>query len=295
MAKSVQTGLAPAEDGRGRVLGSGARGRVRRAGRGNCRGDDAAGGGGAERARVARARDEVALRVELELHLARLGRWPAGPGPIVARPPDERAGPGSCDTHVHLLAAANEFPLYEGRAEDPPSGHTFQEWIRLYRRHLENLGCTRGVIVHSIFYGTDNSVTVAALREMGAGFRGIGLLPDQASEADLDQFVAWNMAGVRLNYVHGGVLSWKGAKAMAPKLADRGLHIQMLMHAHLHMNELQTDLQNLPVPVCFDHIGWPDLTLGTGNAGLEALYCMLDSGKVWIKLSVTCKNCFTTR
>ena len=210
---------------------------------------------------------------------------PTAPAPALARPPHKKARPGSCDTHVHLLAAANEFPLYEGRAEDPPSGHTFQEWIRLYRRHLENLGCTRGVIVHSIFYGTDNSVTVAALREMGAGFRGIGLLPDQASEADLDQFVAWNMAGVRLNYVHGGVLSWQGAKAMAPKLADRGLHIQMLMHAHLHMNELQPDLQSLPVPVCFDHIGWPDLTLGTGNAGLEALYQMLDSGKVWIKLS----------
>ena len=93
------------------------------------------------------------------------------------------------------------------------------------------------------------------------------------------------MAGVRLNYVHGGVLSWKGAKEMAPKLADRGLHIQMLMHAHLHMNELQSDLQNLPLPVCFDHIGWPDLTLGTGNAGLKALCQMLDSGKVWIKLS----------
>ncbi len=72
---------------------------------------------------------------------------------------------------------------------------------------------------------------------------------------------------------------------MAPKMADRGLHIQMLMHAHLHMNELQPDLQSLPVPVCFDHIGWPDLTLGTDNAGLEALYHMLDRGKVWIKLS----------
>ena len=87
------------------------------------------------------------------------------------------------------------------------------------------------MIVHSILYGTDNGVTVAALDRLGDGFRGIGLLPDSASEADLDQFAEWNMAGVRLNYVHGGVLSWDGVQAMAPRLAARNLHVQMLMHA----------------------------------------------------------------
>lgn len=47
---------------------------------------------------------------------------------------------------------------------------------------------------------------------MGDGFKGIGLLPDGASEQDFDDFADWNIRGVRLNYVHGGVPTWNGAR-----------------------------------------------------------------------------------
>ena len=71
---------------------------------------------------------------------------------------------------------------------------------------------------------------------------------------------------------------------MAPKLADQGLHNKCFSYPSAH-EQLRRPAK-LPCLV-FDHIGWPDLTLGTGNAGLEALYQMLDSGKVWIKLSAS--------
>lgn len=51
---------------------------------------------------------------------------PTAPAPALARAPHKKARPGSCDTHVHLLAAANEFPLYEGRAEDPQAVINFK-------------------------------------------------------------------------------------------------------------------------------------------------------------------------
>ena len=150
-----------------------------------------------------------------------------------------------------------------------------------------------GFIVHSIFYGTDNAVTVVALDQLGEGFRGIGLLPDTASEADLDQFAAWNMAGVRLNYVHGGGLSWDGVQAMAPKLAARNLHVQMLMHAHLNLKDLATQVAQMPVEVCFDHIGWPDLSLGMAHPGVQTLCRLLAEGQVWVKLSGLYRLCNT--
>ena len=72
---------------------------------------------------------------------------------------------------------------------------------------------------------------------------------------------------------------------MAPALAANGLHIQMLMHVHLHIDEIAEDIAALQVPVCFDHIGWPDLSLGIDHAGIKGLCRLLETGKVWVKLS----------
>ncbi|MEM6887108.1 MAG: amidohydrolase family protein [Pseudomonadota bacterium] len=204
------------------------------------------------------------------------------PAPVAPR---RKAPPGACDAHAHLVAGSGEFPLWEGRVEDPAPGPDFEGWLNLYRDHLTALGCARGVIVHSILYGTDNSVTVEAVRRMGDGFRGVGLLPDGAPEADLDQFVAWNMAAVRLNYVHGGVLTWAGAKAMAPALADRGMHIQMLAHADRHLADIADDVSALPVDVVFDHIGWPADGLTPESEGFQSLCRLLAEGHAWVKLS----------
>ena len=214
-----------------------------------------------------------------------------------ALPPPQPEAPlftapdGACDSHVHMLADKSEFPLWHGRVENPAPGLRLEDFLTQYRSHLAHMGCSRGVIVHSILYGTDNAVTVAALDHLGDGFRGIGLLPDSASEADLDQFANWNMAGVRLNYVHGGVLSWDGVQAMAPRLATRNLHVQMLMHAHLHLEDLAPRLSQMPVDVCFDHIGWPDLSLGVAHPGIQTLCRLLAQGQVWVKLSGLYRLC----
>ncbi len=208
---------------------------------------------------------------------------PIAPLPPASQPTTQ-APPDACDTHVHLLAAPGELPLFDGRIEDP--AQPYAAYLAGYKAHLAALGITRGVIVHSIFYGLDNMVTINAVRDMGPGFKGIGLLPDNASDADLDQFTQWNLAGVRLNYVHGGVLTWDGARAMAPRLAERDLHIQMLCHADQHMAALAPDIAACPVPVVFDHIGWPtDLSAGPDTPGFQTLCRLLADGHAYVKLS----------
>ena len=208
--------------------------------------------------------------------------------PIAPLPPtpthNVQAPANACDAHVHLLAGPDEFAMSESRTENP--AQPYAAYLAGYKAHLTALGITRGVIVQSIFYGLDNTVTVNAVRDMGPGFKGIGLLPDAATDADLDDFVRWNLAGIRLNYVHGGVLTWGGARAMAPRLAERGLHIQMLCHADQHMDDLVSDITACPVPVVFDHIGWPtDLTKGPETPGFQALCRLLAEGHAYVKLS----------
>ena len=211
--------------------------------------------------------------------------------PPETRPP--RVGPpsGACDAHVHLVGGKDDFPLWDKRMEDPAPGPDFDGWLSLYRAHLDTLGFERGLIVHSILYGTDNNVTVEAVKRLGPNFRGVGLLPDEATDADLDRFKDQNLCAVRLNYVHGGVLSWDGARALAPRLADRGLHIQMLLHSHLHMDDLAPDIRALPVPLVIDHVGWPDLSLGIDDPGFQTLLRLVGDGHAHIKLSALYRLC----
>ncbi len=198
---------------------------------------------------------------------------------------------GACDTHFHMLAGPADFPLWESRAEDPAPGRDFDAWLDTYRTHAATLGLTRGVVVHSILYGTDNRITLEAARRLGPGTRAICLVTDEATDGDLDLLADNACTGIRLNYVHGGVLSWEGVRAMAPRLAARGLHVQMLMNAHKHMAEIADDVAKLPVPVVFDHIGWPDLAAGPAEPGFQALCRLLADGHAWVKLSGIYRLC----
>lgn len=198
---------------------------------------------------------------------------------------------GACDTHFHMLAAVDEYPLAEGRPEDPAEGRDLAAWLDTYRRHARILGLDRGVVVHSTLYGTDNRITLEATRRLGPNYRSICLVTDTATEADLDRLAVAGCTGVRLNYVHGGVLSWEGARALAPRLAARGLHIQMLMNAHRHMAEIADDVRAMPCPVVFDHIGWPDLAAGTDEPGFRELCRLVGEGHAHVKLTGVYRLC----
>lgn len=205
--------------------------------------------------------------------------------------PAHRAPEGAVDTHVHILADRNEYPLWDDRVENPPPGPTLDGWLALLDEQMEALGIARTVLVHSIFYGTDNTVTAEALRRMGPRARGVGLLPDGADAATIDEFQSWGMDAVRLNYVHGGVLGWDGARAMAPMLAARGMHIQMLCHADQHMEDIAEAVRALPCPIVFDHVAWPYSGLNPHGAGIETLCNLLHEGHAWVKLSGLYRLC----
>lgn len=212
--------------------------------------------------------------------------------PLAIPTPPIRALPeGAVDCHVHPVGHDAAYPLWENRVEDPGEG-SLSDWLARFETHQNTLGFDRAIMVHSILYGGDNTITLDATRQMGFDrAKAICLLPDGASEAELDRLAHAGTIGIRLNYVHGGILSWDGAKAMAPALAERGMHIQMLAHTHLHLEEIADDVRALPVPVVFDHIGWPDLSLGSNNPGFQTLCRLLADGHAWVKLSGAYRVC----
>ncbi|MCY4334286.1 MAG: amidohydrolase family protein [Litoreibacter sp.] len=209
---------------------------------------------------------------------------PVSAPPRPATAPQKKAPEGAVDTHIHMLAAPEEFAPWENRVEDP-APMDMDGFLAAYRAQCATLGIRRTVVVHSIVYGADNAVTLEAIRRLGPDARGIGLLKDGASEAELDVLAEAGVRGLRLNYVHGGVLSWEGAKALAPALAARGMHLQMLVNADKHMEGLADEIRNFPCPVVFDHIGWPNVAAGPSEPGFAAMTRLVAEGAAYIKLS----------
>ncbi|MBM9594834.1 amidohydrolase family protein [Rhodobacteraceae bacterium MCCB 386] len=198
--------------------------------------------------------------------------------------PTVRAPVGACDCHLHMVAGPAELPMVDRRADDPVAGHGFEGWMGLLRVHLDAIGCTRGVVVQSVIYGADNHVTIEAVRRLGEQFRGVALVTDEVQDGTLDHLSHHRMKAVRVNRVHGGPLNWEGAEALAPRLADRGMHIEMLIHADRDLPALADRIAALPVPVVIDHCGWPSSAEMSGE-GIDALCRLVQGGQVWVKLS----------
>jgi predicted TIM-barrel fold metal-dependent hydrolase len=115
------------------------------------------------------------------------------------------------DCHFHIFGDRARFPFWAGRTYTPEMA-TVSDSLAFHRAlHLDRL-----VVVNSLVYGTDNSCMLDALQRFGHRARGIALINDATSEADLDTLASAGVRGIRLNFVNFGITDadilreWKG-------------------------------------------------------------------------------------
>src|SRR5260370_25908349 len=96
---------------------------------------------------------------------------------------------GACDCHTHIHGDPEKFPFFSGRVYTPELASP-EEMSALHKPlHIE-----RVVIVTPSIYVTDNSATLFGMMARGATARGVAVIDDKTSEADLD---AMGQAGSR--------------------------------------------------------------------------------------------------
>ena len=101
---------------------------------------------------------------------------------------------GACDCHTHIFGDPRRFPLWSGRTYTPESA-SVKEMRALHRAlHTE-----RVVIVNPSIYGTDNSCTLDAVKQLGPGARAIAVIDEKTSDARLDEMARGGVRGIRLN------------------------------------------------------------------------------------------------
>ena len=154
---------------------------------------------------------------------------------------------------------------------------------------LATLGIERAVLVQPSVYGTDNTVMLRAMSELGQDrCRAVAVVDDDASDAELERLHEAGVRGVRVNVVD--VAEGKGVVPMATlaQLASRvkryGWHVEFLMHAD-EFPDLDRQFADFPVDIVLGHLGYMKTDKGIDQAGFQAMLRLMRRGKCWVKLT----------
>ena len=187
--------------------------------------------------------------------------------------------PGATDTHLHIFEPG--YPLNP----DVPSHDEPQAGLADYRAEMARLGLSRAVIVQPSAYGTDNACTLAAMAALGQAARGVAILPESVPDAEIMTLEAAGMRGLRcLLDIPGGMMDWDRTTRMAPRFTERGWHLD-LQFAGREFPDRLAALQALPGTLVIDHLGKFAGALEIDGPAITTLLRLLDSGRVWVKLS----------
>lgn len=191
--------------------------------------------------------------------------------------------PHACDCHTHIFGDPARFPFFPGRTYTPETALP-EEMSRLHK----TLHMQRVVIVTPSVYGTDNSATLWGMKARGANARGVAVIDERTSEAELDRLAAAGIRGIRLNLATAGQTDpATGRRRFQTALAQvRRRHWFVQMFAGLPVIAGIRDLvAAAEVPVVFDHFGGTNAALGPEQPGFADLVELVRTGKAWVKLS----------
>jgi predicted TIM-barrel fold metal-dependent hydrolase len=189
---------------------------------------------------------------------------------------------GGWDCHAHLFGPYERFPLAADRSYTPPEALA-PDYLAL----LARLGLSHGVLVHPSAYGDDFSLLLHALDQY-ANLRGVVVVrPDTAQP--LANLRERGVRAARFSHRSGGGANFAGSAsfddllALAPRLADAGLHAELWTDCQV-LPDITDRLRALPVPVVIDHMGGFDAKAGVDAPGLRCLLSLLAEGRAWVKL-----------
>lgn len=197
--------------------------------------------------------------------------------------PDLPLPAGACDTHFHLFGPASRFPYAPERSYTPADA-PLEALLRVH----DILGIARGVVVQGNAHGTDCSALLDALQREPGRLRGAAIVGDSVSDAELRRMFDAGVRALRFHHMpHGKGFSSHGLKAfaaLAPRMADLGLHAQFMMDVSA-LDEALPYFKNWKLPVMIDHMGNVDAAKGVNQPGFQLLCRQLAEGKLWVKVS----------
>ncbi len=188
-----------------------------------------------------------------------------------------RPPPLSCDCHIHVFGPFARYPL-DAAAKYTPDEARLEDYIKV----ATALGTGRVVLVQPSVYGVDNSCQRAAIRSLEEHARGVAVIDDSVSDAQLGELNGAGFVGARLNFMRAGEL--ESLERTAARVQELGWHVQLHLPGKM-IPEIAERLLKLPTDFVIDHFGRVDAWQGCVQPAFQALLRLVDSGRCWVKLS----------
>jgi predicted TIM-barrel fold metal-dependent hydrolase len=192
------------------------------------------------------------------------------------------------DCHAHVFDL-KRFPFQDSRGFDiaPNEYGTASDFAAVLDAH----GISHALLVNPLGgYGVDNRCMLTAIAEHPGRFKGISLLPSDASDQQIKAMVDGGVIGIRFN------LNFERSPSLYGRVGERALAIARdlgwLVQVHY---EGETIVRALPIllasglTVVVDHFGRPEVALGVAQPGFQALLELGRQGGI-VKLSASFRS-----
>lgn len=206
--------------------------------------------------------------------------------PVLNQPPDPnprkpsfKPGPGACDTHVHLFGPSGKYPF----ASDSP--YTSRDALPETLFALQDvLGLSRAVVISPGGYGRDYTMLADVLAQYPDRLRGVALLPDDTPDEEFARLGRLGVRGLRMiSDKRGGHLPHFN-REIAARAHEHGWHVQFYPHG-TDIIDFADKLLSLPNDIVLDHFASIPAAGGVDQPAMKTVLKMLESGRVWLKLS----------
>jgi len=190
----------------------------------------------------------------------------------------------ACDTHAHVMGPKERYDYSPARIYTPPDC-----LLADYLHMLDTLGVERAVLVQPSVYGTDNTAMLDAMKAANGRLRGVAVVAEDVSDAQLKELDATGVRGVRVNIVDvkdrkPGTLPMKSLSQLAQRIAPLGWHMEFLMHAD-EFPDLDRAFADFPVEIVLGHLGYLTVGKTPDDPGFQALLRLMKAGRAWVKLT----------
>ncbi len=187
--------------------------------------------------------------------------------------------PGACDTHIHLFGPKEKFPFatdatYESLPALPETSIALQDRV----------GLSRAVVVSGGAYGRNYAVLADALTRFPDRFRGVALMPETATNEEYEKLTKLGVRGLRFISAGRGNVLPHIDEHVAAHAANYEWHVQFYPKG-TDLLDYSERLLALPNTIVLDHFASIPAEGGIHQPAFQKLLEMLDTGRVWVKIS----------
>ncbi|MFC3683403.1 amidohydrolase family protein [Hydrogenophaga luteola] len=183
--------------------------------------------------------------------------------------------PPGWDCHIHVFTPTHPAQAGHYRPVLRDLGEIEQAAAPLGVGHL--------VLVQPSVYGTDNTLIMRSLARRPGRHRGVVVVDTAVTDAELDNMHRLGVRGVRFNLVSPVGNGPEAFRALAPRLAARGWHVQWYAR-HDQLATIADLHEGSGLAAVLDHLAGLHVGIGTEDPAWAALQRLANQG-AWVKLS----------